>query len=233
MHSNTAILFFTLSAKAERCSKHFIGQGDDPRNTRIAATLIQHTDQQINKAGLPCFVFDEKHQQGNNFAERLTNAFKEIFDKGFQNVIALGNDTPGLKATHIKYAARELATRRSDIVLGPATDGGTWLMGYSRLAFEKERFQKLPWNSSELLENILYQASEKFSITLLEELADIDGADSLQQFIRTFYGDRSLLTLALFIRTLLAIKIYSFCKITWFYFAKRVFKTASLRAPPL
>jgi len=155
---NTAVLFFSRSPKAEGKSKQLAHHSCDQNNTRIAEALIRHTRRQITNSGLPCFIFDEVHQQGSTFVERFTHAFESVFAEGFKHVIATGNDTPGLKAAHITSAARKLTSGKSDVVLGPTTDRGTWLMGYSRHPFDANAFRQLPWNSQDLLDELLSQS---------------------------------------------------------------------------
>jgi len=229
---NTAVLFFSRSPKAEGKSKQLI-HSTEHKNTRIAEALIRHSRRQISDSGLPCYTFDEEGQRGLTFAERFTNAFKDIFSKGFEYVIAIGNDTPGLKADHLIKASQRLASGESDVVLGPATDGGTWLMGYSRYAFDADAFQQLPWNSSYLLNEVLSQSPEECTITLLKELADIDDHASLRQFIHTFYGDWSLARLARQIQSVLFSTVSSFVEIVHSYLLNHIFKSHLRRGPPL
>lgn len=182
LSSNTAILFFSRSAEAEGQNKRFLQEQNIPQNTRVAELLISHTYSEIQKTDLPCFHIDEQQQIGNSFGERLTNAFRQIFKKGYNYVISVGNDTPELKAEHIREAARQLGSAKADIVLGPDIDGGTWLMGYKRDAFKESRFRHLPWNTAHLLDTILEQHDGN-EIHLLEELGDIDFAKELKAFL--------------------------------------------------
>lgn len=227
---NTAVLFFSRSPKAEGKSKQLAHSPD--RNTRIAEALIRHTKRQITDSGLACFIFDEKRQRGSTFAERFTNAFEVVFAKGFECVLAIGNDTPGLKADHLIQVAQRLSSGKTDVVLGPATDGGTWLTGYSRRAFDADAFRGLPWNSPDLLDEILRQSPQNCTIFLLEELADIDDHASLKQFIHTFYGDWSLARLARLIQSVLSATIFSFVEIVHPYLLNHIFKSHLRRAPP-
>ncbi|MDZ7682817.1 MAG: DUF2064 domain-containing protein [Fodinibius sp.] len=170
---NTAILFFSRSAHAESGYKQFVT--DRQKNSCIAHSLIRHTLRQAEQTGLPVFHIDEQQQQGTTFGARFTNAFAQIFARGYDYVISIGNDIPELQSHHITKAARQLTSGQTDAVLGPDADGGTWLMGYSRAAFSADTFRKLPWQSSRLLDTIIEQRSD-IAIHQLELLADIDNA---------------------------------------------------------
>jgi glycosyltransferase A (GT-A) superfamily protein (DUF2064 family) len=65
------------------------------------------------------------HQRGVTFAERLANAHLDVPPGG--PVVQVGMDTPQVTAGHLHDAARVLADR--DAVLGPAEDGGWWVLG--------------------------------------------------------------------------------------------------------
>ncbi|MGD8427069.1 MAG: DUF2064 domain-containing protein [Balneolaceae bacterium] len=230
---NIALLFFSRSARKEGIYKQFTSGYDSQKDTQIAKALIQHTHQQIADSGLPCFVYNEENQEGTSFGERFTNAFKSIFEQGFDYVISVGNDTPALKTAHLIDAARQLKSGTSDIVLGPAADGGTWLMGYSRDAFEGSSFLQLPWNSAGLLEAILGETERLFSISLLETLGDIDDAASLRSFIRAFYVDRSLFNLVQVLRSVISANTIFFVNLNRSYISGCIFKIYLRRAPPL
>lgn len=104
---------------------------------------------------------------------------------GYRYVIAIGNDTPRLQARHLLKAASQLTRGRSDMVIGPASDGGTWLMGYARDAFDPSSFCDLPWQTPNLLDAVMAARDDRYSIALLETFGDIDDAHSLQLFLRT------------------------------------------------
>lgn len=185
--SNTAVIFFSLSPWKEAKQKSFVSGKGFYKNYRIAALLRDHTKQQIDQSGLPYFVFDENNQVGTSFGEKLASAFGHVFTQGYEHVIVVGNDTPKLESSHILCAAGQLSDRTSDIVLGPATDGGTWLMGFSCRAFDSTLIKKLPWNSDRLLDTIIEQLNESQNILLLETFADLDKEKDLLNLIQIIH----------------------------------------------
>lgn len=183
LSSNTAVIYFSLSPWKEARQKSFVSGRQFYKNFRIAGLLRDHTKQQIDQTGLPYFVFDEHNQEGDTFGEKFVSAFDAVFGKGFDNVIAVGNDTPGLQSDHILNASGQLENELSDIVLGPASDGGTWLMGFSRSSFDGGVIKDIAWNSEDLLHSIFEQLGDSNQISLLEKFDDLDSEEDLRKFL--------------------------------------------------
>ncbi|MGB5435124.1 MAG: DUF2064 domain-containing protein, partial [Maribacter sp.] len=113
---HTAILVFALSSEEEQKRKK-IRNGD-----RLFSALSEHSLNIVAKTGLPYFHYTEKEQVGDSFGERFTNAIQEVFNRGFKQIITIGNDSPQLKISHIQRAAVLLDHNKS--VIGPSADGG-------------------------------------------------------------------------------------------------------------
>ncbi|MDO5969752.1 DUF2064 domain-containing protein [Flavivirga aquimarina] len=166
-NSKTAILVFANSAEKEAVLKPFISSKE------VFEALNAQTLNIVKKAGLPYFLYSEKQQVGNTFGERFTNAIQSVYNEGFDTVITVGNDTPHLTTNHLRKTVKKL--QKHDIVLGPSTDGGFYLMGLKKSHFKAETFLKLPWKTSNLSRSIAkLNASKKVNITYLEVLTDLD-----------------------------------------------------------
>jgi glycosyltransferase A (GT-A) superfamily protein (DUF2064 family) len=229
--SNVAVLFFSCSPEAEGGRKQFIS--DKRNNIRVARSFIEHTREQIRRTGLPVYEINEKLQKGDSFGERFSNAFTRLFNKGYKYIIAVGNDTPELKSSHINKADQLLTEGKAQIVLGPAEDGGTWLMGYHREAFEARSFQQLPWNTSRLFQQIIERAGNEVSISQLESFADIDNYNGLLDFAnRSGFNSRSLLLLVRLIRNILSGNPVKFVSSHFLTSSSSLLSTLLLRAPP-
>ena len=110
-------------------------------------------------------------QEGKDLTERLTDAFKKSFEAGYSSVIALGSDTLKLRADIIEKAFKEL--ENFDAVIGPAKDGGYYLIGLKKLI--PEIFQGIPWSTSTVLTETLNRMRRlKLKYSLLQELEDLD-----------------------------------------------------------
>lgn len=112
-----------------------------------------------------------RRQKGACLGERLRNSVAEAFAENKKKVVVIGTDCPGLTLNHVEKAFRLLD--RSDLVLGPAYDGGYYLIGLNKLV--KELFQNITWSSS-LVYRQTAKAAEQVSLQTaeLEKLADID-----------------------------------------------------------
>ncbi len=147
----------------------------------VAAQFIRHTHRVAVTSGLPILVISECHQHGSTFGERLADAFQQIFDRGFERVIAIGNDCPTLTAADLRVAAQKLDT--ANAVFGPAADGGAYLVGLRRDAFEPEAFAALDWQTDRTLADLEAYVAGGFSC--LSEKSDVDSATGLQRQLRS------------------------------------------------
>ncbi len=178
MNQKTAILIFANSAEKEVERKSFL-------SAEIFSALNKRTLKTVEKSGIDYFLISEKQQVGNTFAERFSNAIETIFNKGFKNVITIGNDTPHLKAHHLLATSHQLET--NDLVIGPSKDGGFYLMGIKKEHFCKETFLKLPWQTNRLYSSISSIANtENLEIQFLELLNDIDSKEDIQFILDSF-----------------------------------------------
>ena len=133
---------------------------------------------------MPFFHYSENEQRGQGFGERFYNAISEVFQLGYDYIITLGNDTPGLTKEHLICAAHQL--KNGKVVLGPSRDGGFYLMGFHRSQFELLRFLAQPWQSNELQVSFVDELSTNdFEIKFLDELGDIDSLDDILDLLRT------------------------------------------------
>lgn len=85
-------------------------------------------------------------QSGNGLGERLKNAFAEAFEQGFSKVIAIGSDSPDLPENFLRQAFEGLDCH--DVVIGPSSDGGYYLIGFSESTFVGEAFDNIAWSTS-------------------------------------------------------------------------------------
>jgi len=172
---NTAILVFANSSQEEVKHKA-ITQG---RN--LFDVLTANTLKTVEKTGLPYFHFTEEQQIGDTFGERFSHAIQAIYDKGYSQVITIGNDSPMLKASHILEAEKRIKTNQ--FVLGPSIDGGFYLMGLHKNQFNTKAFQQLPWQTAGLskqLEHLIASSAKAFR---LPALLDIDSIADVKSCI--------------------------------------------------
>ena len=178
-HSKTAILIFANSPEEESRRKSLI------YGTELFRDILTRTLSEVSKTGLPYFHFDEEHQRGSDFGSRFLNAMKDVFDIGYQNVIAIGADIPRISARQILTAADKL--NRGEIVIGPSTDGGFYLIGLHRNQFFKQELLQLPWQKADLrMQLIAHLNGNGLNICLLKTLADLDKFEDLRRLSKGY-----------------------------------------------
>ncbi len=116
-------------------------------------------------------------QQGENLGARLQQAFSAAFAEGFRRVVIIGADCPALSPQIMAEAFCLL--EKNDVVLGPARDGGYYLVGLR--APHSELFTQIAWGTGDVLTQTIEAASRiHASVKLLELLADVDRPEDLQ-----------------------------------------------------
>jgi rSAM/selenodomain-associated transferase 1 len=116
-------------------------------------------------------------QTGETLGERMASALRQALDAGATRVVLIGTDVPTLPASIIRDAFRLL--RRADVVLGPACDGGYYLVGVSRRV--PPIFDEIPWGRSTVLEATLAQINRLgLRCRLLPFWYDVDTMPSLR-----------------------------------------------------
>jgi len=114
-------------------------------------------------------IYSKKLQKGTDLGERMKNAFSEGFNAGFENVIIIGSDMYHLNPSDLEEAFAQLENH--DFVVGPAEDGGYYLLGMKSL--KEELFQQKVWGTDTVLKDTLKGISN-CKVSLLDEKNDID-----------------------------------------------------------
>ena len=117
-------------------------------------------------------------QTDDDLGRRLTAATAEAFAEGCERVAVIGTDCPGLTAEILALAFDALAA--ADVVLGPATDGGYYLIGLRRMI--PKLFQDIPWSTDRTLAATLEAARRVGArVRLLVPLDDVDRPEDLRR----------------------------------------------------
>lgn len=129
-------------------------------------------------------------QVGQDLGERMKNAFAGCFESGMQKVVLIGTDCPSLEGKHIIQAFEALD--QSDLVLGPAKDGGYYLIGMKHRA--NFLFEGITWSSELVLSQTLaLAAAQGLQTSLLPVLEDIDTLEDWERYCFQI-GDRPYLS---------------------------------------
>lgn len=178
-NTRTALLLFTRSPHAEHRAKSLL---DGPKGVSLVRRMVQQTLRVLHTTRLPVVVCDGHDQVGDTFGERLAHAVEGVFAQGYGRVIVVGNDTPHLRSSHILSAATLL--NNHDCVIGPATDGGVYLLGLHRAAYARETFLQLAWETPTMADSLRQvAAAQSIHLSTLLPLADLDTAADWQHFL--------------------------------------------------
>lgn len=132
-------------------------------------------------------LYQKELQEGKDLGERMKNAFKSSFTNGYDKVVIIGTDCFELSEGMINTAFERL--NGDDVVLGPAKDGGYYLLGVKQ--FHPSLFENIEWSSEKVLTQTLTIAMRlNLSVFLLPELSDIDTEPDLKDYSALFtnYG---------------------------------------------
>ncbi len=125
-------------------------------------------------------------QEGDDLGSRMKNAFEKVFSAGSQKVIIVGTDIPDLSKEIIMKAFELLDS--NDVVIGPAKDGGYYLLGMKKM--HAELFEKIEYSTSSVLSETLMKIKElNLTYHLLPELRDIDTEDDLLNWLNHDYSN--------------------------------------------
>ena len=164
---------------------------DTLERTKTAATKLKlPIDRYLACAPSATYVFfkimEERQevklidQVGEDLGARMNQAFQMLFTKGYRRVLLIGTDVPSLPLDHFKQTLTLLENH--DLVLGPALDGGYYLIGLKRPI--PELFVDIPWSTDQVL-----RLTQKKAVTLgvttalLEPWRDVDTVADLQALI--------------------------------------------------
>lgn len=118
-------------------------------------------------------------QHGNDLGARMLNSFSDQFKIGYSRLIIIGTDCPGLNSELLLNAFNALESH--DIVIGPAADGGYYLLGMSKLY--PELFEGVEWSTSKVYGQTVDIISKLgLSFSLMPVLRDLDNEDDLKYF---------------------------------------------------
>lgn len=123
--------------------------------------------------------FSKVLQQGEDLGARMNNAFQQAFLSGCRKCVIIGSDCPELDREIVERAFSLLD--QHDVVLGPAKDGGYYLLGMKSL--HRNLFVDKSWSTGNVLQETLASLEKgSLSFTLLPELSDIDEVSDLVNF---------------------------------------------------
>ncbi len=114
-------------------------------------------------------IFQKRQQVGKDLGDRMQHAFTTGFKNGYSNIIIIGSDMYDITSEEITEAFKKLDT--NDFVIGPAEDGGYYLLGMRKL--ELSIFVNKVWGANTVLKDTLQDLDQENKV-LLEVKNDVD-----------------------------------------------------------
>ena len=198
MNNQTAILLFSRNPSEDAEIK-------SPENLRFQSRncfekSLTHIFNVINQSKLDYFVSTTKEkgeeyfsklgcnliiQSGQSFGGRFYHSIKKVFEKGYENVIVIGNDTPSLKQKDINSAVKN--TSKNNSVIGPSKDGGFYLLSLNINDYnliDPAKFISIDYQQSDTLSNLICLLNDNsISQHLLKKKDDFDKVSTIQDYI--------------------------------------------------
>ena len=127
--------------------------------------------------------YEYRAQQGADLGERMKNAFADCFAEDFRTAVLIGSDCPDLPRQRIHDAFAWLEGP-CDAVIGPALDGGYYLIGFKSDTFLPDAFCGVSWSGPSVLKqtvDILRARGRR--VKRLEPWRDIDTGEDLADLV--------------------------------------------------
>jgi rSAM/selenodomain-associated transferase 1 len=119
-------------------------------------------------------------QRGATLGERMRNGASDLVAHGFGRVVLVGADLPTLPAAYVEDALERLTRRQESLVLGPAEDGGYYLIGLTHV--HDEIFDDIPWGTPDVLRRTQEAAAAlRLTVELLPIWYDVDLPSDLRR----------------------------------------------------
>ncbi|WBU90180.1 TIGR04282 family arsenosugar biosynthesis glycosyltransferase [Cellulophaga omnivescoria] len=200
------LLIFTRNPELGKCKTRLAAKTGDKIALDIYKFLLNHTvsittklnaDKQVHYSVAirendiwDSTIYQKKLQDGSNLGTRMMNAFKQGFADGYKNIIIIGSDLYDLNTADIQDAFNHLLN--NDFVVGPATDGGYYLLGMKKL--NHAVFENKDWGTNTVLKDTLNNLKDE-KIKLLEAKNDVDyyedikDIDAFKPFLKNIKND--------------------------------------------
>lgn len=191
--SENLLLIFTRNPELGKVKTRLAGGVGDKNALEIYKILLQHTKEVVSQIDCALRVgysvqirdndiwdettFEKFKQEGEDLGLRMHNAFVKGFKDGYKNILIIGSDLYDLEPKHLNQAFSAL--ENNELVIGPAQDGGYYLLGMN--ALNKKVFYTKEWGTETVLTDTLNDLKEK-KTHQLEVLNDIDYAEDLMPY---------------------------------------------------
>ncbi|RXJ49857.1 TIGR04282 family arsenosugar biosynthesis glycosyltransferase [Gelidibacter gilvus] len=201
--SKKALIIFTRNPELGKCKTRLAKTIGDENALEVYKFLLNHTASIAKEVKADRYVFysenilkddlwdigtfRKKLQKGDDLGQRMQNAFVELLEMGYEKVSIIGSDLLDLDAEIVNTAFAQLDF--NDVVIGPALDGGYYLLGMKNLY--PNVFKNKVWGSASVLQSSLKDLQNS-TVYLLKELNDIDTFEDMRHYepLKKFHNIR-------------------------------------------
>lgn len=185
MREKNLLIIFTRNPELGKCKTRLAATIGDNAALDVYVFLLEHTvkittpldvtkriyySEKLRDNDLWDPALYEKHlQRGDDLGQRMLGAFREGFEAGYEHICIIGSDMYDMDSLELDQAFTEL--KYHDAVVGPATDGGYYLLGLNQII--SSVFRNKAWGTDTVLEQTLTDL-KSLKIALLQEKNDVD-----------------------------------------------------------
>jgi uncharacterized protein len=186
-----AVIVFQKAAVPGKVKTRLAQRVGDAQATKVYRYLVAHTHRQLEKIDADIYIFfagdiDDQYyaspryhirqQCEGDLGLRMSTAFAEVFDIGYNQALIIGTDCYEMKSSILVDAFQAL--NGDDMVIGPAKDGGYYLLGLPKPI--PELFNGIAWSTSTVFNHTLdIAATLGVSVHELPALNDVDRYEDL------------------------------------------------------
>jgi len=192
LNTHKALIIFTRNPELGKVKTRLAKKIGDLAALKVYLKLQEHTLHITRPLKVDKFVFyseqiqENDHwdavtyfkelQNGVDLGERMNHAFELLFSRGYRQIVIVGSDIFELTTNDIQEAFSHLDT--TNFVVGPALDGGYYLLGMNALI--KKLFKNKKWGTKTVLKDTLKNLEQE-QVVLLATKNDIDTYDDLKK----------------------------------------------------
>jgi hypothetical protein len=161
--------------------------GDLADNLRPLATQVLFYEAPCSASVRDAYTdlqgFEIRRQRGGDLGTRMYNALEEVLEHDAPRALLIGTDIPQISEKLLRSYLGLLDS--CDTVLGPAADGGYYLIGCSGNGLSRRLFEDIPWSSGSVLSLTLERAKEcGLEVGVGPRMRDIDTWDDLEELVQ-------------------------------------------------
>jgi rSAM/selenodomain-associated transferase 1 len=192
--SKSALIIFARNPELGKCKTRLAKTVGDQDALAIYKILLHHTVKISKDLNVDKYVyysnsvskndvwngeiFRKKKQEGADLGRRMDNAFLDLFNMGYEKIIIIGSDMYDLSKLDLENAYSCL--EKNDVVIGPAIDGGYYLLGMKKPY--PSVFKNKSWGTNtvfentmdDLINNSVCKLQERNDIDVYEDIVDLD-----------------------------------------------------------